>query len=52
MTKHQKEKFWELINQYTICCGGNPSEHIYGNINRQNIVIKIEQLIEEMSRQS
>jgi hypothetical protein len=32
---------WDAINAYATACGGDPSEHVYGNVPRMNAVVAV-----------
>jgi hypothetical protein len=36
---------WETIHAYVVACGGDPSEHVYGNTARMDAVARVESLV-------
>jgi hypothetical protein len=41
MTPADQNRLWHWINAYAMTCGGDPSEHVYGNTPRQTAVAEI-----------
>ena len=38
-------KLWKMINDYAKTCGGNPNKAVYGNVEREKLVVEIERFI-------
>jgi len=36
---------WDAINNYAIACGGDPSNHVYGNTSRMKAVADVENTV-------
>lgn len=43
-----QKALWDAINMYTESCGGNPSNHVYGNTKRMDAVATVERIAEEI----
>lgn len=41
-------KLWGVINRYAITVGGNPSRHVYGNVDRMQSVVDVGTAIDEL----
>jgi len=40
------EDLWAAINEYVYACEGNPEQNVYGNLSRQEAVVKVEKLVQ------
>lgn len=48
MTNDQRVRLWDAINRYVVACGGDPSQHVYGNVLRMDSVADVEKVIREV----
>lgn len=48
MNARERVQLWNWINEYTVTCGGNPSDTRYARERREEAVARIEQTVEEI----